>query len=97
MGEVGSYSETLGTIVSIIAEALAIDPTNIKPQTRLFGDLEAESIDIVDVRFRMEQAFGFKINQNDLMAQIGVGLSNEEIVERFNVDYLVRYIMEKKK
>jgi len=84
------------TVVTIVADALAIDAGLIKPDTRLFGDLRAESIDIVDVRFRMEQAFGFKIDQNDLMYQMGAGLSNEDVIERFTVAYLVEYIQGRK-
>jgi len=90
-----SDEELLATLRSLIADALSVDPTKINPETRLFGDLQAESIDILDVRFRIEHEFGIRIDQNDLMQRLGQHLTSEEVVERFTVAYLADYVRKK--
>ena len=39
-------------IQDIIVEALRIDPSKVEPNARFFIDLGAESIDVLDIRFR---------------------------------------------
>lgn len=82
-------------IQDIIAQALRVDVTRIEMEARIFTDLEAESIDILDIRFRIEQAFGFKISDDDVMSHIGEDLTPEEIQEQFTVESLVEYIKER--
>jgi acyl carrier protein len=84
--------EILATISNIIVEALLVDPAKIGMETRIFLDLDAESIDIVDIRFRMEQAYGFKINQDEMIHSLGEDLSRDQIEERLTVRSLVEYI-----
>jgi acyl carrier protein len=87
--------QILKILSNIIVEALRVDPTRITKQTRIFLDLNAESIDILDIRFRMEQAFGFKINQEEMLRSIGAGLSAQEIQMKFTVGSLAEYLREK--
>ena len=75
-----------------IAEALAINPTEIKMESRLFNDFGAESIDIVDIRFRIEQEFDFKVAQDEFIRCLGEGLSYVEIQDKFTVASLVDFI-----
>lgn len=89
--------QVLKTLSNIIVEALRVDPSTINRDTRIFLDLNAESIDILDIRFRMEQAFGFKINQEEMLRSIGAGLSAQEIQMKFTVGSLADYLMEKLK
>ena len=83
------------TIQDIIAQALRVDVSRIEMEARIFTDLEAESIDILDIRFRIEQAFGFKISDDDVMRHIGEDLTAEEIEEQFTVESLVDYVKER--
>jgi len=87
--------QVLKTLSNIIVEALRVDPSKITRDTRIFLDLNAESIDILDIRFRMEQAFGFKINQEEMLRSVGAGLSAQEIQMKFTVGSLADYLMEK--
>ncbi|SRR5579875_822308 len=48
-------------VARIVAEALARDPSEIRPTSRLFADLEAESIDLLDIVFRLEREFDIQI------------------------------------
>src|ERR1041384_1550330 len=50
------YSKVSATLV----EALNVDEEEIKPTSTLQGDLGAESIDFLDIVFRLEREFGIK-------------------------------------
>lgn len=44
-----------------IAEGIDIDPEGIKPESSLMKDLGAESLDFLDINYRLEQTFGIKM------------------------------------
>ena len=44
-----------------IAEGIDIDPAGIKPESSLMNDLGAESLDFLDINYRLEQTFGIKM------------------------------------
>jgi acyl carrier protein len=48
----------------ILVDALRVPPEKITAEARLFGDLGAESIDILDIQFRIERAFGLRLDSN---------------------------------
>src|ERR671928_1826031 len=56
------YSKVSATLV----EALNVDEDEIKPTATLQGDLGAESIDFLDIVFRLEREFGIKIPRGEL-------------------------------
>lgn len=76
----------------IIEEALMITPERIVTEARLITDLNAESIDLLDIRFRIEQEFGFKIPDGELVKQLGEDLSKQEIEEKLTIASLFAYI-----
>jgi acyl carrier protein len=58
----------------VLEEALGADAEDITPEATLTGDLEAESIDFLDIVFRLEKKFStpgkpFKINQGELFPE----------------------------
>jgi acyl carrier protein len=53
----------------VLVDALAVDEDEVTPQATLTGDLGAESIDFLDIVFKIEQAFGFKIAQGELFPE----------------------------
>src|SRR6266487_5748923 len=59
------YSKVSATLV----EALNVDEEDIKPQSTLQGDLGAESIDFLDIVFRLEREFGIKIPRGELFPE----------------------------
>jgi acyl carrier protein len=69
--EVGSmtrdqiYEKVTGTLV----EALNVDEDQVTPTSTLQGDLGAESIDFLDIVFRLEREFGIKIPRNELFPE----------------------------
>ncbi|MDR3569699.1 MAG: phosphopantetheine-binding protein [Syntrophobacteraceae bacterium] len=44
-----------------IAEGIDIDPAGIKAESSLMKDLGAESLDFLDINYRLEQTFGIKM------------------------------------
>ena len=59
-----------------IVEALGVDEEEVTPAATLFEDLGAESLDLLDIVFRLEKAFGIKIPrggiQQDILATEGI-------------------------
>jgi len=52
-----------------IANALQVDAETIKIDSKLIGDLGAESIDFLDIVFRLEKDFAIKIPRDDLFPE----------------------------
>ncbi len=53
-------------IVEIIAEQLEIeDKSTIKPETSIMNDLEADSLDAVEIVMAIEDEFGIEISDED--------------------------------
>jgi len=57
--------EIFEQIRPIIVEALGVDLEQVTLDARLTDDLAAESIDYLDIFFRLEQRFGIKIEAGD--------------------------------
>jgi acyl carrier protein len=58
--------EIYGKVVRVLVEALSVDEHEITPAASLQGDLGAESIDFLDIVFRLEREFGIKIPRGEL-------------------------------
>lgn len=61
--------EIFTKVRDILADALAADEEDVTLQATLVGDLGAESIDFLDIQFKLEQVFGIKIGQGELFAE----------------------------
>ncbi len=59
------YTKVSATLV----EALNVDEEEIKPTSTLQGDLGAESIDFLDIVFRLEREFGIKMPRGELFPE----------------------------
>jgi acyl carrier protein len=59
------YTKVSATLV----EALNVEEDEINPKSTLQGDLGAESIDFLDIVFRLEREFGIKIPRNELFPE----------------------------
>ncbi len=49
-----------------LIDALGVDEDEVTPEATLVGDLGAESIDFLDIVFRLEKAFGISIPREEL-------------------------------
>jgi acyl carrier protein len=53
-----------------IAETLNSDKESIRPESSLIRDLGAESLDFLDINYRLEQAFGIKMARHFILEHI---------------------------
>ena len=58
--------EVFEKVKETLVEALSVDDDEVEPQATLTGDLGAESIDFLDIVFRLEKAFDIKIPRGEL-------------------------------
>lgn len=66
-------------VQEVLVDALAVDEDEVTSEATLTGDLGAESIDFLDIVFRLEKAFGIKIDQGEIFPSNV--LENEEFVK----------------
>lgn len=58
--------EIFAKVRDVLVDALSVDADDVTPSAKLASDLGAESIDFLDITFKLEQAFGIKIPQGEL-------------------------------
>ncbi|HOG23187.1 MAG: Acyl carrier protein [Candidatus Omnitrophica bacterium ADurb.Bin292] len=58
--------EIFKKVQETLAGALGVETSEITPESSLKRDLGAESIDFIDIIFRLEKSFDLKIPANDL-------------------------------
>jgi acyl carrier protein len=66
------------TVAETIADALGCDLDEVKPDASLIEDLGAESIDFLDMIFRLERAFKVKIPRGKIVENARGALSEAE-------------------
>src|SRR5258708_34737010 len=64
-----SQEEIYTKVSATLVEALNVDEEEIKPTSTLQGDLGAESIDFLDIVFRLEREFAIKIPRGELFPE----------------------------
>ncbi|HUS45466.1 MAG TPA: acyl carrier protein [Phycisphaerae bacterium] len=61
-----SHDEIAEKVREALVDALGVDEDEVVPEAKIGGDLGAESIDFLDIVFRLEKAFNIKIPRGDL-------------------------------
>ncbi|RLS22983.1 MAG: acyl carrier protein, partial [Planctomycetota bacterium] len=64
-----SRDEIFEKVKKALVDALGVDEEDILPSATMVGDLGAESIDFLDIVFRLEKSFGIKIPRGDLFPE----------------------------
>ncbi len=64
-----SKEEIFDKVREALVDALGVDDDEVTPQATLQGDLDAESIDFLDIVFRLEKAFDIKIERGELFPE----------------------------
>ena len=57
---------TFENVRDIIVNTLSCDADQVTPETNLFEDLEADSLEAVELSMALEEAFGVGISDEDL-------------------------------
>ncbi|MEO1496442.1 MAG: acyl carrier protein [Planctomycetota bacterium] len=71
--------EIFSKVQDALVEALGVEDDEVTPEATLQGDLDAESIDFLDIVFRLEKAFDIKIERGELFPEDI--LTNKEYVD----------------
>ena len=61
--------EIYDKVKAVLVDALGVDEEEVKPDSVIRDDLGAESIDFLDIMFRLEKAFNIKIPRGELMPE----------------------------
>src|SRR5271169_2421142 len=64
-----SQTEIFEKVSATLVDALNVEQDEITPTSTLQGDLGAESIDFLDIVFRLEREFGIKIPRGELFPE----------------------------
>ena len=64
-----SKDEIFEKIKTALVDALGVDDSEVTPNATLTSDLGAESIDFLDIVFRLEKAFDIKIPRGELFPE----------------------------
>jgi len=64
-----TQEEIYEKVSATLVEALNVDEDEISPAATLQGDLGAESIDFLDIVFRLEREFSIKIPRGELFPE----------------------------
>jgi acyl carrier protein len=95
-----SHDHIQQQLITIVAKSLEIPERNVQLTSSLVNDLDAESIDIMDIRFSIEQQFGFKFNFEEirmLAEKVAAEhkLNEKDMPAKFTVGSLYDYIIYK--
>ncbi len=75
-----SRDEIFQEIQEVLIDALGVDDDEVTADATLMGDLGAESIDFLDIVFRLEKAFDIKIAREELFPIENI-MSNQDFVK----------------
>jgi len=74
-----SRDEIIQQVQEVLVDALGVDDDEVTIEATLMGDLGAESIDFLDIVFRLEKAFGIKIPREELFPAENL-MNNSEFI-----------------
>ena len=61
--------EIYSKVQAVLVDALGVDEEEVTPTAVIRDDLGAESIDFLDIMFRLEKAFGIKIPRGEMIPE----------------------------
>ena len=73
-----THDEIFQKVQSTLVDALGVDEEDVIPTATLSNDLGAESIDLLDIVFRLERNFGIKIPRGELFPE---NISDPELTQ----------------
>lgn len=73
-----SEAEIEKKVIQVISDSLCVDLDTVSLKSNLMRDLGAESIDFLDIMFRLEKEFSIKIPQREIERMARGGLTPEE-------------------
>lgn len=75
-------SDTYNELTAIVKDLLGVDESKITPEARFREDLEADSLDLVELIMAFEDKFGAEISDEDAQKITTIGEAVKYIDER---------------
>jgi len=79
-----SKEEIMGKLKPVIAEQLGVDESEVTDTASFTEDLNADSLDLVELIMSLEEQFGLQISDEDAEKLTTVGEAVDYIVEHTN-------------
>jgi acyl carrier protein len=76
-----NQEQIFNEVQEVLVDALGVDNDEVTVDSTLTGDLGAESIDFLDIVFRLEKAFGIKIPREELFPAESL-MNNPEFISK---------------
>lgn len=73
--------KVLEEVRKAISEGLDINPDTVKPESSLIKDLGAESLDFLDINYRLEQTFGIKMARHSVLEHMEEMFGEESAID----------------
>jgi acyl carrier protein len=64
-----SEDQVYAKVKEALVDALGVEEDEVSPKAKLMADLGAESIDLLDIIFRLERSFGITIPKGELVPE----------------------------
>ena len=77
-------SAVFDRLQALIAEQLGVEPEKVTPEAEFIQDLNADSLDMVELVMSLEEEFGIEISDEDVEKIVKVGDAVEYIEENAN-------------
>jgi acyl carrier protein len=62
------HADVAATVHSAIVDCLAVDEADVTPEANFFDNLGGESIDALDIGFRLQQTYGIQLQFQQISA-----------------------------
>jgi acyl carrier protein len=78
-------SDALATIQEVAAEVLSVEPDQVKETARFKEDLDADSLDLVELVMGLEERFDIEVPEEDLEGVTTVGQAVDLVLAKVSV------------
>jgi acyl carrier protein len=78
-------SEALATIQEVAAEVLSVEPDQVQESARFKEDLDADSLDLVELVMGLEERFDIEVPEEDLEGVTTVGQAVDLVLAKVSV------------
>ena len=75
-------AEALSTIKDVAAEVLSVDPDQVTETARFKEDLDADSLDLVELVMGLEERFDIEVPEEDLEGVTTVGQAVDLVMNK---------------
>jgi acyl carrier protein len=75
-------SDALSTMKEIAAEVLSVDPDDVTETARFKEDLDADSLDLVELVMGLEERFDIQVPEEDLEGVTTVGQALDLVIAK---------------